>query len=115
VSPFVDLNQFVKSANRVWAVHVVDYPEEWRMQIRVQHCLADDPVPCACQRSAAAFRGRNRRRSSHLGDIDGQGRLVLRNGHPDEYLGANDELLPAKAAAWRARAEKAGLSGGVAA
>ena len=90
MSAFADVDQFVKSANRVtqmgdlaslltdvvaalgfdyvalmhhvaapestrWAVHVVDYPEEWRMQIRTQRYLAEDPVLTACQRSAAAF------------------------------------------------------------
>lgn len=39
-----------------WAVHVVDYPEEWRVQIRTHRYLADDPVLTACQRTAAAFR-----------------------------------------------------------
>ncbi len=90
MSAFADVDQFVKSANRVtrmqdlaslltdvvaalgfdyvalmhhvttpeqarWAVHVVDYPEEWRMQIRTQRYLAHDPFLSACQRSAAAF------------------------------------------------------------
>ena len=90
MSAFADVDQFVKSANRVtqmgdlaslltdvvaalgfdyvalmhhvaapersrWAVHVVDYPDEWRMQIRTQRYLAEDPVLTACQRSAAAF------------------------------------------------------------
>lgn len=51
----------------------------------------------------------------NLGNYEGQRPSVLLEGEPDEYLGAIDELLPRQAAALRARAEKAGPFGGVAA
>jgi LuxR family quorum-sensing system transcriptional regulator CciR len=38
-----------------WKGQVVNYPEEWRAQIRAQRYLSEDPVLTVSQRSAAAF------------------------------------------------------------
>jgi LuxR family quorum-sensing system transcriptional regulator CciR len=38
-----------------WKGQVVNYPEEWRAQIRAQRYLSEDPVLAVSQRSAAAF------------------------------------------------------------